>query len=335
MIVGGFFWAAGGKDANGMASWDGSDWSPLGSGFPIHALTVYDGKLITGGSFTEASGLPANNIASWDGSHWSALGSGTNMDVYCLATYDGKLTAGGAFTIAGNKSRPIWPNGLSFKIQTMMALRMLWIIAQLRPIHCRLTVMVMVFGDACDIECGDVDGNFGINLTDVVYMINYLYRGGPSPNQSIDFDFNGKDNLLDIAYIINFLYRGGPAVNCGNIMGTVTDIDGNIYQTVKIGNQWWMAENLKVTHYRNGEAIPNVTDNATWTGLTTGAYCEYNNDVNNVATYGRLYNWYAVDDSRNIAPAGWHVASDRGVATIGNVSWIDPVRSRCIRLAWY
>ena len=92
--------------------------------------------------------------------------------------------------------------------------------------------------------------------------------------------------------------------------GPITDIDGNIYQTVAIGNQWWMAENLKVTHYRNGDAIPNVIDNAMWYGLTTGAYCEYDNDVNNVATYGRLYNWYAVNDSRNIAPEGWHVPSN-------------------------
>jgi uncharacterized protein (TIGR02145 family) len=71
-----------------------------------------------------------------------------------------------------------------------------------------------------------------------------------------------------------------------------------------------MAENLKVTHYRNGDAVPNVTDNSTWAGLTTGANCNYNNAAANVATYGRLYNWYAVDDSRNIAPAGWHVPTD-------------------------
>ena len=94
------------------------------------------------------------------------------------------------------------------------------------------------------------------------------------------------------------------------LAGTVTDIDGNVYQTVTIGTQEWMAENLKVTHYRNGDAIPTVTDNAAWAALTTGAYCEYNNDVNNVATYGRLYNWNAVADSRNIAPAGWHVPAD-------------------------
>jgi uncharacterized protein (TIGR02145 family) len=91
---------------------------------------------------------------------------------------------------------------------------------------------------------------------------------------------------------------------------TVTDIDGNVYQTVTIGTQVWMKENLKVTHYRNGDEIPNVTVNAAWAALTTGAYCEYNNDVNNVATYGRLYNWYAAADSRNIAPTGWHVPTD-------------------------
>ena len=91
---------------------------------------------------------------------------------------------------------------------------------------------------------------------------------------------------------------------------TVTDIDGNVYQTVTIGTQEWMAENLKVTHYRNGDPIPHVTDGGTWSGLYSGAYCEYDNDGGNVSTYGRLYNWYAVDDSRNIAPEGWHVPTD-------------------------
>jgi len=92
--------------------------------------------------------------------------------------------------------------------------------------------------------------------------------------------------------------------------GTMTDIDGNVYQTVKIGDQWWMAENLKVTHYRNGDAIPNVTSDSDWEYLTIGAYCNYNNNSSNANTYGRLYNWFAVNDSRNIAPNGWHVPSD-------------------------
>ena len=95
--------------------------------------------------------------------------------------------------------------------------------------------------------------------------------------------------------------------------GSVTDIDGNVYQTIKIGDQWWMMENLKVTHYRNGDPIPHVTDQWAWVLLyepPTGAFCDYDNNPANVATYGRLYNWYAVADSRNIAPAGWHVPTD-------------------------
>ncbi len=92
--------------------------------------------------------------------------------------------------------------------------------------------------------------------------------------------------------------------------GSVTDIDGNVYKTIQIGNQLWMAENLKVTRYRNGDAIANVTGDSEWSNLSTGAYCSYDNDDNNIATYGLLYNWYAVDDSRNIAPAGLHVPTD-------------------------
>ena len=89
----------------------------------------------------------------------------------------------------------------------------------------------------------------------------------------------------------------------------VYDYDGNGYDTVRIGTQTWLKQNLNVTHYRNGDAIPNVTDNAEWSNLTSGAYCDYNNDPNIAATYGKLYNWYSVDDNRNICPNGWHVAS--------------------------
>lgn len=95
------------------------------------------------------------------------------------------------------------------------------------------------------------------------------------------------------------------------ITTTATDIDGNVYNTVTIGAQTWMAENLKTTRYRNGEPIPNVTDSTVWAGLATGAYCWYNNDAaTNKAAYGTLYNWFAVADGRNIAPEGWHVPTD-------------------------
>lgn len=91
----------------------------------------------------------------------------------------------------------------------------------------------------------------------------------------------------------------------------VTDIDGNSYTTIKIGtpsgSQTWMMENLKTTRYRDGITIPNVTGLAEWAALTTGAYCNYENNSANVYTYGRLYNWYAGTDAHNLAPEGWHV----------------------------
>ncbi len=91
----------------------------------------------------------------------------------------------------------------------------------------------------------------------------------------------------------------------------VTDIDGNVYDTVIVGTQIWMGENLKVTHYRNGDPIPNVTSNAAWSELTTGAMCFYANDsVSFAPVYGALYNGYAAVDSRKLCPTGWHVASD-------------------------
>jgi len=77
--------------------------------------------------------------------------------------------------------------------------------------------------------------------------------------------------------------------------GSMTDIDGNTYKTIEIGTQTWMAENLKTTKYNDGTSIPQVTENSAWTGLTSGAYCWYNNDNSNKSTYGALYNWHAVN----------------------------------------
>jgi uncharacterized protein (TIGR02145 family) len=91
---------------------------------------------------------------------------------------------------------------------------------------------------------------------------------------------------------------------------TLIDIDGNIYESVKIGNQWWMAENLKVTHYRNGDSIPKVTDKIEWSTIISGAFCNYANAASFDTTYGHLYNWFSVIDNRGIAPEGWHVPTD-------------------------
>jgi len=103
----------------------------------------------------------------------------------------------------------------------------------------------------------------------------------------------------------------GSLANCG----TVTDIDGNVYNTVTIGTQCWMVENLKTTRYNDGTNIPNVTDSSQWVWLNTGAWCYYNNDYANKAIYGNLYNWHAVNTGL-LAPIGWHVPTREEVITL-------------------
>lgn len=88
--------------------------------------------------------------------------------------------------------------------------------------------------------------------------------------------------------------------------------------TVLIGKQVWMQRNLDVDHYRNGDSIPEVRDSIQWANLKTGAWCYYNNNPTIGALYGKLYNWYAVNDSRGLAPSGYHIPSDDEWNTLTN-----------------
>ena len=91
---------------------------------------------------------------------------------------------------------------------------------------------------------------------------------------------------------------------------TISDIDGNTYNVIRIGSQLWMKENLKTTKYNDGTSIPVITDNIAWLNLTTPGYCWYNNDAATYkATYGALYNWYTVNTGK-LCPTGWHVPTD-------------------------
>jgi uncharacterized protein (TIGR02145 family) len=129
---------------------------------------------------------------------------------------------------------------------------------------------------------------------------------------------------------------------------TVTDIDGNVYNTVTIGTQKWMKENLKTTKYNDGTAIPLVTDGTAWGALSTPGFAWYNNDeANYKSTYGALYNWYAVDAAinggKNICLTGWHVPTEAQWTTLtaylgggdvaggklketGTTHWLNPNR---------
>ena len=137
-------------------------------------------------------------------------------------------------------------------------------------------------GSAYENECGCVGGNTGLEE---------------------DFCYGCTDSDADN-------YDPYAIIDDGSCIYTVTDIDGNVYQAVYIGDKLWMTENLKVTHYQNGEAISYITNNVGWATATSGAYCVYDNNQTNAETYGYLYNGYAVEDSRNIAPEGWHVPQD-------------------------
>ena len=115
----------------------------------------------------------------------------------------------------------------------------------------------------------------------------------------------------------------GDDINFATISAspTVTDIDGNIYNIITIGTQTWMAENLKTTKYNDNTTIPIVANNTAWNTLTTPAYCWYNNDATTYkATYGALYNWYAVDarsnGGKNVCPTGWHVPTNAEWTTL-------------------
>jgi len=159
--------------------------------------------------------------------------------------------------------------------------------------------------DGFTLECKIGSGNWSVlagnipantfNYTDIEVSTdnNYYYRLKAVYNT----DSSAYTNTVMVEYLI-------------------TDIDGNVYYVVYIGNQIWMAENLKVAHYRNGDAILNITDNTTWTNLSTGAYCVYNNQSANADTYGYLYNWYAVGDPRGLAPEGWRVPSDDDIKVL-------------------
>jgi len=96
-------------------------------------------------------------------------------------------------------------------------------------------------------------------------------------------------------------------LTCANAGPTM---DGYSYSVVEIGDQCWFAENLRTTVYADDSSIPQVTGSGAWFGLSTGARCDYNNDVTNVATFGRLYNWYAATDAAGLCPSGWHVPTD-------------------------
>jgi len=136
-------------------------------------------------------------------------------------------------------------------------------------------------------------------------------------NQILSVEFTPSESdvykTVSTTVSVNVIYNGSSEANFNPDLsyGTMLDTDGNNYQTIMVSGQVWMAENLRTTKYRNGDPIANVTKNNEWVALSSGSYASYDNqeDIDAIATHGLLYNWFAVSDSRNIAPEGWHVAT--------------------------
>lgn len=109
--------------------------------------------------------------------------------------------------------------------------------------------------------------------------------------------------MITTKRFLSFLMISMALFSYSNLIGQ------NEIKTAKVGNQVWMVENLNVDHYRNGDSIPEVKSQQQWSNLKTGAWCYYKNDSKNGEKYGKLYNWYAVNDPRGLAPREWHIPS--------------------------
>ena len=109
-----------------------------------------------------------------------------------------------------------------------------------------------------------------------------------------------------IGVLVTLFLSGG----CNSHPQKVVDRDGNSYPTVLMGSMLWAGKNLDVAHYRNGDLIPEIKDTKEWANLTTGAWCYNLNNPDNGKVYGKVYNWYAVNDPRGLAMEGWHIATD-------------------------
>lgn len=178
-------------------------------------------------------------------------------------------------------------------------------------------------------------GNVTSDGGSAVFARGVCWNTAPDPtinnNKTLDVSGTGVftsnlTNLTGGTYYIRAYATNSVGTSYGNQqvfavagpVSTVTDINGNVYHTVIIGTQTWLVENLKTTKYLNGENISNVTDNNTWSTTTYDAWCDYNNIAANGIKYGHLYNWYAVNNFRKIAPAGWHIPSIDDLRTLSN-----------------
>jgi hypothetical protein len=168
---------------------------------------------------------------------------------------------------------------------------------------------------------GSVVSNSSVNLSWVDNSTNETgFKIERRLNGSIQFVLVGTVNtdvtgFIDTALTSNTSYEYrvysyntvGNSLTYSNVLVLTTSGSNTNLSSVTICNQVWATQNSNLSHYKNGDSIPHVTDANQWSNLTTGAWCWYNNDSANYGQYGKLYNWYAVNDPRGLAPSGWHI----------------------------
>ena len=172
----------------------------------------------------------------------------------------------------------------------------------------------------------DFDGNGCYTVLDILSFLVILMpddagMDSPNPDYDPDYDDNGELTVMDLTGMLTWFGECAPTLLCES-----PTMDGHTYAVVEIGDQCWFAENLRSTVYGNGDLIPAGLTDGEWITTTSGATAVYGEDgspcnnhspdidacdeAQSLAAYGRLYNWYAVDDARGLCPAGWHVPTD-------------------------
>jgi uncharacterized protein (TIGR02145 family) len=178
---------------------------------------------------------------------------------------------------------------------------------------------------------GNITENGGSIITARGIVWNTIGTPTISDNKTTDGSGTGSyvSNLTSLSpgtiYYVRAYATNSTGTSYGNqqtfttttLSPPVIDIDGNTYNTVQIGNQVWMSENLKTSRYRNGGSIPYVVGNTDWQALRTGAWSYYDHDAANDAIYGKLYNWYTTLGD-TLCPTGWHVPTDAEWTTLTN-----------------
>ncbi|MFN5207934.1 MAG: FISUMP domain-containing protein [Bacteroidota bacterium] len=262
-----------------MMYWNGTSWMNLNPGTQAQVLTL------------------CNGIPTWTSGGQCPTPAGSISSLNCAgATGTGTLTSSQPASGVSTTITYSGGNGGSYPAQSVSS-------SGVTGLNASLTA-----------------GNFSNGSGAITYNIT----GTPSGSGTASFAISLGGQTCSFTRTVSAGSPGSATCGATNVhntsltYGTVTDQDGNVYKSIIIGGREFMAENLKTAHYRNGDLIPAVSSQSAWLGLSTGAMCWYNNDSASFeCPYGKLYNWYAVADTRGICPSGWHVPTDSEYTALG------------------